>query len=151
MIFVLQLVCFFYFFFEQKTTPSPMQCSIVCHIIGIMSRIIIMIIHASVLLLYQQVIEIGVIWKRLCEFEIKYYTTHLLFFDKVFLLITFSSIRSKLLQTFSLVLSKEHISFFRISSVPSYAGAMKIYTFSTSFNYGNHSIKFRLACCLVIG
>ena len=29
-----------------------MQCSIVCHIIGIMSRIIIMIIHASVLLLY---------------------------------------------------------------------------------------------------
>ena len=64
-----------------------MQCSIVCHIIGIMSRIIIMIIHASVLLLlYQQVIEIGVIWKRLCEFEIKYYTTHLLFFDKVFLI-----------------------------------------------------------------
>ena len=79
-----------------------MQCSIVCHIIGIMSRIIIMIIHASVLLLYQQVIEIGVIWKRLCEFEIKYYTTHLLFFDKVFLLITFSSIRSKLLQNYFL-------------------------------------------------
>ena len=77
-----------------------MQCSIVCHIIGIMSRIIIMIIHASVLLLYQQVIEIGVIWKRLCEFEIKYYTTHLLFCDKVFLLITFSSIRPKFLQNY---------------------------------------------------
>lgn len=60
-----------------------MQCSIVCHIIGIMSRIIIMIIHASVLLLYQQVIEIGVIGKRLCEFEIKYYTTHLLFWQSI--------------------------------------------------------------------
>ena len=60
-----------------------MQCSIVCHIIGIMPRIIIMIIHASVLLLYQQVIEIGVIGKRLCEFEIKYYTTHLLFWQSI--------------------------------------------------------------------
>ena len=60
-----------------------MQCSIICHIIGIMPRIIIMIIHASVLLLYQQVIEIGVIGKRLCEFEIKYYTTHLLFWQSI--------------------------------------------------------------------
>ena len=100
----------------------------------------------------QQVIEIGVIWKRLCEFEIKYYTTHLLFFDKVFPLISFSSIRSKLLQNyFFWVLSKEHISFFRLSSALSYAGTMKLSTSYTSCNFGNHSIKFRLVCCLVIG